>query len=95
MEKKGGEGLGPLEPKGVRFRRREAGDVGTADGHDERGEVGGEVGRVGQDREGSGEQAADDLDDEEREAEETGRLELPDHFLTAFPVGGGLAFLRG
>jgi len=48
--------------------------------------------RIGQYRERSGHESADDLDDEKREADQARRLELPYHFVAAFLVGGFRAF---
>ena len=81
--------LGPLVSEGKVRAGGERRQVRRGDGHDEGGQVGEEVGGIGQDGQGTGQEAADHLDEEEGAAQEGGDLEAAEDEGALVLVGGG------
>ena len=75
----------------MRLGSRKAGNVRSANGDDKGGEIGSQMSGIGENGEGSGEDAANDFDEEEGGAEDGGRFELFDYVLASFFVGDGSA----
>ena len=81
--------LGPLVSEGKVRAGGERRQVRRGDGHDEGGQVGEEVGGIGQDGQGTGQEAADHLDEEEGAAQAGGDLEPTEDEGALVLVGGG------